>query len=194
MPRRFPRLRSCYNVMIMPGEVIVMLSWLRRRVDAGEMTIAEAVEEVEEAITALSPDPASRHPKWDETWKGLIWLARKLSRRRMKLSDAVRFMRVPKQGGAPLPMLFGYAEGARDGREARAAASLTSLPPGSMGGMTGVPLAVGLEMLHAGIIDRKGVFAPEEAIDPDAFFDRLAPLCSPPRLGAAALLRVSLST
>ncbi len=192
LPRRFPQLRSSCNVMVMPGEVIALLSWLRRGIDAGSMSIAEAVREVEEAIEALAPDPGRRQTKWQETRKGLAWLARKLAGRRMGLDDAVRFLRAPKKGGATLPMLFAYAEGEKDGRAARTAAELASLPPGSMGGMTGIPLAVGLHLLGSGCLERHGVFAPEEVIDPDAFFERLAPLCSPPRDGAHDLVKVTL--
>lgn len=191
LPRRFPELRSSCNVMVMPGEVIALLSWLRRAIDSRRMSIAEAVREVEEAIEKLAPDPGSRNPKWDETKKGLVWLARKLAARRMGLGDAVRFLRAPKKGSARFPMLFAYAEGEKDGRAARAASELTSLPPGSMGGMTGIPLAVGLQLLGSGRLERRGVFAPEEAIDPDAFFERLAPLCSPPCDGAEDLVKVA---
>jgi saccharopine dehydrogenase-like NADP-dependent oxidoreductase len=48
-----------------------------------------------------------------------------------------------------------------------------------MGGATGVPLAVGLSLFAQGRLEKRGVFAPEGIIDPDAFFDALAPLCSP---------------
>ena len=39
-------------------------------------------------------------------------------------------------------------------------------------GRAGVPLATALAMFAKGKIDRRGVFAPEGAIDPDAFFGR----------------------
>jgi saccharopine dehydrogenase-like NADP-dependent oxidoreductase len=44
-----------------------------------------------------------------------------------------------------------------------------SAPPGKMGGITGVPLAVGLFLLASGKITRTGVFAPEAGVDPDDF-------------------------
>lgn len=193
LPRRFQGLRSSCNVMVMPEEVIALLQWLRQRIDAGKMTIPEAVREVEEAIETLAPHPGSRDSKWDETRKGLAWLARKLVGRRMGPGDAFRFLRAQKKGDIVLPTLFGYAEGEKDGRGARASAELTSLPHGSMGGMTGIPLAVGLHMLGNGFADRHGVFAPEEVIDPDAFFDHLAPLCSPPRKGADDLVMITVA-
>ncbi|RJP28328.1 MAG: saccharopine dehydrogenase [Actinobacteria bacterium] len=190
LPRRYPELKASYNVMVLPGEVIALLFWLRRRIDSGRTSIAEATALVQEAAERLTPDPRSRRPQWEATKKGLAWLAGKLARRQMGMEDALRFIRAPKDVGPNLPVLFACAEGIKDGGEAYAAASLASLPAGSMGGMTGIPLALGLDMLGSGIIERRGVFAPEDVIDPDAFFDRLAPLCSPQADGAGALLKV----
>ena len=48
-----------------------------------------------------------------------------------------------------------------------------------MAGLTGIPTAVGLELLVTGRLDRPGVWAPEDAIDPEAFFAALAPHCDP---------------
>jgi len=35
-------------------------------------------------------------------------------------------------------------------------------------------------MLLQGLVDHKGVIAPEKAIDPDRFFNMLAPYCTAP--------------
>lgn len=45
---------------------------------------------------------------------------------------------------------------------------------GNMADLTGVPLAIGALMLGKGEITRKGVFAPEAAVDPDLFIKALA--------------------
>jgi len=50
-------------------------------------------------------------------------------------------------------------------------------PPG---GATGAPLAIGLRLLHDGKVKDHGVFAPEQVIDPDDFFNEPAPLCTIP--------------
>ena len=42
-----------------------------------------------------------------------------------------------------------------------------------MGEATGIPLACGLKLLLDGRILKKGVFAPEGAIDPNDFFSEL---------------------
>ncbi|MPZ24832.1 MAG: hypothetical protein GEU28_15185, partial [Dehalococcoidia bacterium] len=78
---------------------------------------------------------------------------------------------------APFPGLFGLAEGVRDGRSSRVAASLANLPDHwRIGEFTGYPLAIGAGMIAAGNVDARGVLPPEAAIDPDEFFTRLAEL------------------
>jgi len=63
----------------------------------------------------------------------------------------------------------------------------------AVGEATGVPLAVGLKLLHSGKISRHGVYVPEKAIDPDDFFNELAPLCtlSSPLESAAEMLYIT---
>jgi saccharopine dehydrogenase-like NADP-dependent oxidoreductase len=73
-----------------------------------------------------------------------------------------------------LPPLFGLAAGTHAGRPATAAVALTRYPGTSMGAVTGIPLAVGLQLLAAGAIVGPGVFAPEAIIDPGTFITALA--------------------
>ena len=94
--------------------------------------------------------------------------------------------------------LFAYAAGTKDGKPRRVGTRLSAAPFGgmkqeTMGGITGVPLATALAMFSKGKVDRKGVFAPEGAIDPDAFLDELAPLCTPGKKNAEELVEVSIS-
>jgi saccharopine dehydrogenase-like NADP-dependent oxidoreductase len=95
---------------------------------------------------------------------------------------------------APGPPLFALALGARDGKAATAGALVLAAPAGGMGGATGVPLAVGLDLLARHRITRAGVFAPEAAVNPDAFFDVLAPLCTPPKTSHEDLVFVATSS
>lgn len=83
--------------------------------------------------------------------------------------------RGPAAGEAPdLPGVFVLAEGTKSGVPTRVAVTTNVLPGGSMGASTSIPLAVGAGMIVRGEIAARGVFAPEAAIDPDLFFDRLA--------------------
>ena len=77
-----------------------------------------------------------------------------------------------------LPGLFAYAKGLKDGQEKAVGVTVLAGVGGGMGGATGVPMGIGLKLLHEGKISKKGVFAPEMVIDPDDFFDELGPLCT----------------
>ncbi|MEU1517543.1 saccharopine dehydrogenase NADP-binding domain-containing protein [Streptomyces sp. NPDC005811] len=90
----------------------------------------------------------------------------------------------------PLPVEWGLAVGIRDGRRHTVAAYPRHFHPARMGGNTGVPLAVGVELLRRGLLRDTGVHAPETAVDPLAFFDVLAPLIDPSLTGAGDLIAV----
>ena len=92
-----------------------------------------------------------------------------------------------------LPSLFAYARGMRNGKKTAVGVTTTSGVIGGMGGATGVPMAIGLKMLSQKKITRKGVFAPEAGIDPDAFFDEFGPLCKPPVANTDELLMITTS-
>lgn len=93
-------------------------------------------------------------------------------------------------GPGSLPPFFALAVGEKAGRPARAGARLRAFPRG-MDGTTGVPLALGLRQLAEGRFEEAGVFAPEAAIDPEPFFDALAPYCAPRAAGTEELVEVA---
>ena len=73
-----------------------------------------------------------------------------------------------------LPSIYGLAVGTREGAKASVAACFGSIGDVSMGFVTGVPLACGLELLLKGSLTQHGVLAPESgAIDPHEFFTAL---------------------
>ncbi|MCP4756575.1 MAG: saccharopine dehydrogenase [Proteobacteria bacterium] len=91
-----------------------------------------------------------------------------------------------KEQSPRLPSLFAYARGLEDGRKKTVGVTVTAGVSGGMGGATGIPMAIGLKLLSSGRIDRHGVFAPEQVIDPDDFFDEFGPLCTLPAAKANA--------
>jgi saccharopine dehydrogenase-like NADP-dependent oxidoreductase len=104
------------------------------------------------------------------------------------------YLREVTRDGAPrLPPLFAIAKGRKGGREASVAAAVLSAPAVGMGGATGVPLALGLAIVRPEGEARRGVFAAEAMVDPDEFFERLAPLCTPAKKGRGELVLVSRS-
>jgi lysine 6-dehydrogenase len=93
----------------------------------------------------------------------------------------VRFRRLDpvraREGAPPFGMLFALATGTRSGSPARVAAALTAYPPGGMAGATGVPLALGAQLILDGTVSRRGVHPPETCVPPREFLARLAPHC-----------------
>jgi hypothetical protein len=83
----------------------------------------------------------------------------------------------------PLPVMWALARGRRNGRDVAISVQPRCSPPGKMGGNTGVPLAIGLELLRRGRIGGPGVRAPEGAVDPDDFFGLMLEFAVP-RVGS----------
>ncbi|TCO53460.1 saccharopine dehydrogenase family protein [Actinocrispum wychmicini] len=76
-----------------------------------------------------------------------------------------------------LPPLFALAKGIRNGHPAAAAVALRHYPGTTMGAVTGIPLAVALELCTTNALTTPGVFAPEAIIDPDQYLTALATHC-----------------
>ena len=73
-----------------------------------------------------------------------------------------------------LPSVYGLAIGRKDGKDAAVGATLMEVADTSMGFVTGVPLACGIELLAAGKITERGVLAPEGGAIPVLdFFEML---------------------
>jgi saccharopine dehydrogenase-like NADP-dependent oxidoreductase len=103
----------------------------------------------------------------------------------VRLPMDTRFYEHPR-----LPMFFALAKGKKDGRPARVATTVRSIPP-DMAAATGIPLALGTLLHLQGRVLGKGVMAPEAAFQPVEFFDLLAPYCTcPTRPGELELVEV----
>ncbi len=175
-----PHLGNSYNVMEMPGFFLKSLKWLAGQVDAGKISITEATEK----IVSIETDP-----------KNLLFTSFGL---RNVWTLVLDLFRDRKSINTYLPMLFAIATGKKDGKQKTVAASLNSLPDGgigrdNMGGITGVPLAATLKLLHNGKLNKKGVFAPEHAIQPDDYFEVLAPFCNPQKKDSTDLVKITVS-
>lgn len=95
------------------------------------------------------------------------------------------------KGHGDLPPFFAFAAGTKDRKAARVGVSVSTVPRG-MAKSTGVPLALGLRQLLEGRLATPGVFAPEAVIEPDSFFDQLAPYCDPPMARSSEILNVTI--
>ena len=179
LPLFRPEIRNSWNVMNMPPYVIEPLRWVAGQVDAGKMNIDEATDQVNEVLMG-----------------GGGWFKLLMSTLGRKMF--VQYVLASRKTIPYIASLFAYAVGTKDGMPRRVGTRLSAVPFGgmkneTMGGVTGVPLATALAMFAKGKIDRRGVFAPEGAIDPDAFFDELAPLCTPKKKNAKELVQIDIS-
>ncbi len=180
LPLFRPEIRNSWNVMNMPPYLIEPLRWVAGRVDAGKMSIDQATDQLSDAFTTGGGD-----------WKRLLLSS--LGRRMF-----LHYMLASRKTIPYIAVLFAYAVGTKDGKPRKVGTRFTASPFGgmqheTMGSVTGVPLATALALFARGKIDRQGVFAPEGAIDPETFFDELAPLCTPQKKNAKELVEISIS-
>ncbi|WP_051327174.1 saccharopine dehydrogenase family protein [Desulfatibacillum aliphaticivorans] len=159
LPRYFSALELSRNVMVSDRLSIFLIKAITTLVDVG----------------VISPERAA-------------WLAERaeLAKGESKSPEA-RLSAMAGKKSLALPPLFALAQGEKNGGPASAACMITSAPSGGMAGATGAPLAVGAWLLAQGKVEAKGVFAPEGCLNPEAFFDSLGPLCTPPRKSAEEL-------
>jgi saccharopine dehydrogenase-like NADP-dependent oxidoreductase len=76
--------------------------------------------------------------------------------------------------------LHASASGKKGSKRVKYGYGLKTAPPGGMAGETGVPLAIGTDMIIKGEISQRGVLAPEACIEPLPFFERFRQYCPGP--------------
>jgi saccharopine dehydrogenase-like NADP-dependent oxidoreductase len=86
----------------------------------------------------------------------------------------------PQDTGPRVGGLHASASGKKKGKRMRYGYGLKKIPPGGMAGETGVPLAIGTDMILRGKIRQRGVLAPEACIEPVPFFERFREYCPGP--------------
>jgi len=145
----FPDLQRSFCVMVMPGLWIEEFRKLAERIDQKTLTLEEAGKKLVEDAAVSS-------------------FIDNIIASFSSLFDQPR-----------LPIFFALAKGRKDGRPARVATAIRSIPPG-MARATGIPLALGTRLFLQGKVATKGVIAPEIAFQSAEFFDLLAPYCTFP--------------
>ncbi len=153
LPRSLSGLRHSFNLMHMPAFVISFLQTVGAKVDSGQLSIPAAAKEL---IQTLAPK---------EDHSTLAATMRYLAHGLGKVMTRKKY----------LPELAAVATGEQDGRKAVVGASLDGNFSGGIGPLTCIPTALIAEMISRREITKPGVFAPEDGIDPDLFFQRLAP-------------------
>ncbi len=152
-PRYFSGIQNSYNVMDMSDFVISLLKSIGARVDRGLIDIPQAAVYLEGVSAENGGD--------------------------MRLDDFGRYIlhtgREILRGKKYMPDMYATAIGIKDGKQRAVCVRMNGRIAGGMGPMTCVPTSVFLAMFINGSITRKGVFAPEAGVDPDAYFELLAP-------------------
>lgn len=98
-----------------------------------------------------------------------------------------RQTRLARKERDDVPGALAFVAGRKAGCLSTAGAFIKNRPTGGMATITGIPHALFLPMLHQGDLQEAGVFAPEEVIDPDVFFELLDPFCGPDGAGLTVL-------
>lgn len=98
----------------------------------------------------------------------------------------IRFFKIP-------PELCVLVTGTKNGQRKKVAVGIKYRPYGeveeAMDGITAVPMTIAALMVIEGKITKRGVLTPEEAIDPDEFFDRYATFCKKNLKGHEVLIK-----
>ncbi|AOA57359.1 saccharopine dehydrogenase family protein [Acinetobacter larvae] len=149
-PRNFPTLQNCMNGMLGVDVLVDDLQALAEHVRTGAITVDQAAAQL------------MAQGGRDE--------------RREKLLQFEQSNEQSHMQKAPLGIMA-YAEGLKDGQAIRVGATLKQVPAGGMSAVTGIPLALFLPLLRRNAVRGLGVLAPEQAIDPDVFFQLLDGFC-----------------
>jgi saccharopine dehydrogenase-like NADP-dependent oxidoreductase len=164
LPRYYPDLQVSRNLMVTSRANVIALRGVAALVNAGWMSVETAARIAEKVEgTGVGRTPGD--------------FIREVNRGDVRLR---------------LPPLFALAQGRKNGKPASVAATVLGAPAGGMGGATGVPLAVGLNLFRDQAPE-PGVYAPEGIVKPETLLDALAPLCDPPCRNGSELVLVTRS-
>jgi len=98
------------------------------------------------------------------------------------------------EGDVPrVPRRFALAKGKSGGIARTVAVGLPTQPPGGSGVGIGFAAALGVRVLEQGRVTDRGVFAPEEVLDPDSFLGMFAEHFEPPGSKAEDILEIAVA-
>jgi lysine 6-dehydrogenase len=155
LPMAFPSIKESFNAMVFSRPLIQLLRVLQRRVDSGQRTVAEAATTFRKLAKNIEPSDLTSSESF-------------LLVKSSMLEAVFPTGYIPSEISA-------IAEVREGARQRVCSAWLNGEIPGGMGPNTCIPTALALQMMAQGLLTRRGAFAPEQVIDPDGFFKRLAP-------------------
>ena len=144
-PHHFKTIKNCINLA--HGSGFGILKWIMKLVDWRIISVERAANIVQNLSSSIREELEGQDIK------------SRLNQEKPKLMEP--------------PPLYALAIGKKDKNQASCGAVFNASELVSMGEATGIPLACGLKLLVDGKISKKGVFAPEGAIDPNDFFREL---------------------
>lgn len=144
-PHHFPSLKNSINLA--HGSGFSILKWIMRLVDWKIISVERAAGMVQRLSSSIRND---LEEKGIETGLDL-----------------------KNNNPSEPPPIYALAIGKKDGVKVSCGTTFNTSDLISMGEATGIPLACGLKLLVDGKILKKGVFAPEGAIEPNDFFNEL---------------------
>jgi len=143
-PHHFETIKNCINLA--HGSGFRTLRWIMKLVDVKIISIERAARIIQKLSSSIRNDIESQG--------------------NVVRPNTNTFLSEP-------PPLYALAIGLKDGKKASCGTMFNASDLISMGEATGIPLACGLKLLVDQKITKKGVFAPEGAIDPNIFFNEL---------------------
>lgn len=161
LPRTLTGLKHASHVLALDRAEAALAEGLSERVAAGRLTVERAAAMVENP-----------------------------GRRPLELRLRVLAARCGRRP-TDTPPLFAYATGERHGVRRRVAAWITRLPPGGAAGAAASALAVGMELALLRRLDRTGVSAPEDIVDPHVFFEEFAASATPRGTAPSPLIQIA---
>ncbi|MGM8870771.1 saccharopine dehydrogenase family protein [Psychrobacter sp. 2Y5] len=155
--RRFPELKNCYNGMLGIGSQVESLRQIADAVAAKQLSIEVAAQ-----LLMTKEDSSGKNNAEGQA-----------KQKQSKDTD--------------IPDMFAYAAGYKEEQFTTSAAFLKRYPSGGMATITGIPLALFLPLLQQGHLTEQGVFAPEEVIDHEVFFELFDAFCGAKGCGLTVL-------
>jgi len=155
--RRFPELKNCYNGMLGIGSQVESLRQIADAVAAKQLSIEAAAQ-----LLMTKEDSSGKNNAEGQA-----------KQKQSKDTD--------------IPDMFAYAAGYKEEQFTTSAAFLKRYPSGGMATITGIPLALFLPLLQQGHLTEQGVFAPEEVIDHEVFFELFDAFCGAKGCGLTVL-------
>jgi len=144
MPLTYSTLQQSRNLMTGPDALFGGMQTYRDRIRSGEISVEAAAAETGKRMktSVLAPEVEAN-------------------------------MIADRDASAPRtpPCFSAIVYGEKAGQSAHSASWINRLPPGGMGAGTGIPVALGVQLLQDGKITKRGAFAPEGAIEPGDFFE-----------------------